>query len=60
MNREALEERIGALQNDHEVAKANMIAIDGAIQDCEYWLGVLAEEECDAESCAEPLDDNPD
>ena len=43
MNKEALEERIESLREDHETTKANMIAIDGAIQDCEYWLAVLAE-----------------
>ena len=60
MNREAIQERIESLRQDHEVAKSNMIAIDGAIQDCDYWLAVLAEAESQAEECAEECAVAPD
>jgi len=41
MTREDVEARIVELQKLHDQAVANMNALRGAIQDCEFWLSRL-------------------
>jgi type VI protein secretion system component VasF len=41
ITKEALEARIADLTKQYEQAVANANAIQGAIQDCKYWLGEL-------------------
>ena len=41
ITQQALELRLETLQRDRAQAIANINAYDGAIQECEYWLGVL-------------------
>ena len=38
ITREALEQRIAALKTQYDQAIANANALQGAIQDCQYWL----------------------
>ena len=38
MNKESIEERIKTLEEQSENLKANMFAVQGALQDCRYWL----------------------
>ena len=44
MTREDVEARIVELQKLHDQAVANMNALRGAIQDCEFWLQRMAHE----------------
>ena len=44
MNREAVEKRLEELRSSFEQAISNANAIQGAIQDCEYWLKIIEEE----------------
>lgn len=41
MNREKLEERIKTLETERDQMRTNLVAYDGAIQDCKYWLSQL-------------------
>lgn len=41
VTREQIEQRKAILQNDLQQAQANLYAIQGAIQDCDYWLAQL-------------------
>jgi hypothetical protein len=41
MTKEAIEARINVLRQQYEQTIANSNAIQGAIQDCEYWLKTL-------------------
>lgn len=43
MNKEAIEKRISELRKTLEQLQANGNAVIGAIQECEYWLRILAE-----------------
>lgn len=43
ITREQVEQRLATLRVEHEQAKANLHAYEGAIADCEYWLKVLEE-----------------
>jgi hypothetical protein len=47
MDREKLEKRKADLLASLEQLKANMIATDGAIQECNYWLAQLDTEEAE-------------
>lgn len=38
MTKEQIQDRIKELETNRETLKANFIAIEGAIQDCNYWL----------------------
>lgn len=42
ITKDDLEKRIEMLRKELEQAKANLNAIDGAIQDCQYWLNEIA------------------
>ena len=44
ITREALQDRLSELQRLRERALANVNAISGAIQECEYWLEKLKED----------------
>lgn len=50
MTREALQERIRLLKERHDQMVLEAQQIAGAIADCEFWLGYLAEQEKQAES----------
>ena len=41
MDREALLARVTELQQLMEKHRMDIVAIDGALQDCRYWLAVL-------------------
>jgi hypothetical protein len=45
MTREQIEARLAELRKELEQVYANVNAYLGAIQDCEYWLAQLDEEE---------------
>lgn len=41
MTLDKLQKRITQLNQERDQLKANLIAYDGAIQDCNYWLSEL-------------------
>lgn len=41
MTKEQILERIKELETNRESMKGNFIAIEGAIQDCNYWMEQL-------------------
>ncbi len=45
MTVEQIEKRIAELRKNLEAVQANGNALIGAIQDCEYWLSIIAESE---------------
>lgn len=45
ITREAIEARLAALTAQRDQLIANVGAFNGAIQDCEHWLGVLDTED---------------
>jgi hypothetical protein len=45
MTREEIEKRMSELVAAKEKLVADLNAVSGAIQDCEYWLAKLAEKE---------------
>lgn len=53
ITREALLERKDILQAQSEQALANHYALNGAVQDIDHWLGVLAAKE-DNDGVQEP------
>mgnify|MGYP001616197640 CR=1 FL=1 len=38
MTKEQIQDRIKELETNRETLKSNFIAIEGALQDCNYWL----------------------
>lgn len=40
ISREQIESRLADLQAQLSKAQATMLAIDGAIQDCQHWLAI--------------------
>lgn len=38
MTKEQIQARIKELEANRETMKGNFIAIEGALQDCQYWL----------------------
>jgi len=45
MNKEQIEARLAELNKELQQLTANANAVNGAIQDCEYWLAQLDAEE---------------
>lgn len=45
IKREDIEKRLEALKRDLQALDFRMAAVQGAIQDCDYWLGVVDKEE---------------
>lgn len=45
MNKEQIEERIKELENSKEQLRNNLIATEGALVDCKFWLEKLEEKE---------------
>jgi hypothetical protein len=43
MNEQAILDRIKYLERQKKGFQANVIAVDGAIQDCEFWLNIITE-----------------
>mgnify|MGYP001574645351 FL=1 len=43
ITREAIEKRIGEMRVQHSTLVANIHALEGAIQDSEFWLTQLSE-----------------
>lgn len=41
MTKEKLEERIKLLEQQRDALKSNVLAYEGAIQDCQHWLTEL-------------------
>lgn len=54
MTEKDVRSRLEALQKDREHLKYQLAGYDGAIQDCEYWLGVVIAEA--KETPSQPLD----
>ena len=44
LTKELIEERLRQLQEKYKALEADAIAVNGAVQDCQYWLSVLAQE----------------
>jgi predicted nuclease with TOPRIM domain len=44
MNKEKLEERLKTLETEQAQLKNNLVAYEGAIQDCKYWLEQLKDD----------------
>lgn len=40
MNKEAVQTRIALLERERELLRQNLIAYEGALQECQYWLKV--------------------
>lgn len=38
MTKEKVQERLNTLEKEREQVKTSLIAYEGAIQDCKYWL----------------------
>ena len=55
MRREVIEARLVQLRADFDAARLQMAAIDGAIQDCEFWLTQLDKEVPDEGSDTTPV-----
>jgi prefoldin subunit 5 len=43
MTIEAIKTRLAELEQQRKQLQANLFAIDGALQDCEYWLAQFQE-----------------
>lgn len=43
VTKEQIEERIKLLETEKEQTRNNLIAYEGAIQDCKHWLTVVEE-----------------
>lgn len=41
MNKEQIEARIKTLEEEREKIRSTLVAYEGAIQDCNYWLTEL-------------------
>ena len=50
MTKEKLEDRIKQLETEREQVRATLLAYEGALQDCKYWLTSLQEAETDKPS----------
>lgn len=57
ITKQAIEQRLDGLRRDLEQAKANLNAIGGAVQDCEYWLDLVKEKPAEAEKPAPKIGD---
>lgn len=44
MTKEKIQDRIQTLETEREQLKANLLAYEGAIQDCKHWLVQLSDE----------------
>lgn len=44
MNAERIKQRLAELENQKRQLHANLHAVDGAMQDCEYWLNEIEKE----------------
>ena len=53
----AVEARLAELEQQRRQLQANSFAVDGAIQDCEYWLRQLRQTDMDRQD--EQDKDNP-
>lgn len=45
ITKEDIEKRLEALKRDLQALDYRIVAVQGAIQDCEFWKGVLAKKE---------------
>jgi len=45
MNKTKIQDRIKLLETERDQVKASLVAYEGAIQDCQYWLKQLEEPE---------------
>ena len=53
MTEELIQKRLAELKQQQKFMEGNLNAIGGAIQDCEYWLATLKEQENAAEKVNE-------
>jgi len=47
LTKEKIEQRLAKLKAEREQLLANLNAYNGAIQDCEYWLGLIDQSEAE-------------
>lgn len=45
ITRDDVERRLQDLRQQQQRAETTLLAVSGAIQDCEYWLGQIAQRE---------------
>lgn len=45
MDRDKISERIKQLEGERDQVRANLIAYEGALQDCNYWLEQCSQKE---------------
>lgn len=53
MTEELIQQRLAELKQQQKFMEGNLNAIGGAIQDCEYWLAKLKEQQNAAEKVNE-------
>lgn len=51
MTKDKLEARIKQLETEREQVKATLLAYEGALQDCNYWLKELNDSDNVTEPC---------
>lgn len=51
MDADAIKARVAELKAQSDQKKADLIAISGAIQDCEYWLEQITKIEVEVDPC---------
>lgn len=56
IKREDIEKRVEALKKDLQALDFRMAAVQGAIQDCDYWLSLVDKEEKEEETNAAAQD----
>ena len=59
MNRELIEARLAALRAGLAKLREDALVTEGAVQDCEYWLGVLPEQSDGTDNRDVPGEDDP-
>lgn len=49
ITKEKIDERLKVLKNNLQQLEAHVQALNGAVQDCEYWLTVIDEPEAETQ-----------
>jgi site-specific recombinase XerD len=47
MTKEQIQERIKTLETEREQVRSTLLAYEGALQDCKYWLEQLEKKDTD-------------
>ena len=59
ITQQALEQRIASLKTQYDQAIANANALQGAIQDCQYWIEQLKTADAEKKETAEKATQKP-